>query len=72
MKKAGIATNRELFNNAISLFEWAAKERVAGRSIVSIDPTTVEYREVVIPVLEALAKTTKAEREIPHSPADLS
>ena len=52
MEKAGVTTKRELFNNALSLFEWAAKERMSGRIIASVDASAEKYKEIVVPVLE--------------------
>ena len=63
MEKAGVHTKRELFNNALSLFEWAAKERMSGRVIGSVDPAAERYKEIVVPALEVLAKVAAAERQ---------
>ena len=63
MEKAGVTTKRELFNNALSLFEWAAKERMSGRVIASVDPGADKYKEIIVPALEVLAKIAEAERE---------
>jgi hypothetical protein len=56
MRSVGVSTKRELFNLAISLFEWAANERTKGRMIASVDPETERYQQVILPALENLWK----------------
>lgn len=36
MEACGLDTRKDLFNNAMTLFEWAVDEVVAGRRIASI------------------------------------
>lgn len=55
MKELGITTKKDLFNQAITLLEWAATERKSGRVIASIDKANDEYKQVLLPVLERLA-----------------
>lgn len=52
----GLRTNKELFNTAITLLEWAVKQRQRGRIIASMDEQDKNYREVLIPALEYAAK----------------
>lgn len=51
MKEGGIETRRELFNNALSLLEWAIKQRKGGRTIASINENENTYRELDMPIL---------------------
>lgn len=53
MKEAGIRTKKDLFNNALSLLEWAIKEKREGRIIASIDEKNQKYKEVIMPLLSA-------------------
>ena len=62
MRKVGVSTKRELFNLAISLFEWAANERTKGRMIASVDPETERYQQVILPALENLWKISGKEK----------
>lgn len=58
-ESTGIATNRELFNNALTLLEWAVDEVKQGRTIASIDEQTGVYRELHMPLFrdaKALAR----------------
>lgn len=55
MQEARISTRKDLFNNALTLFEWAIEERRAGRSIASVDEQNKKYKELVMPALAAVA-----------------
>jgi hypothetical protein len=55
MRELGITTKKDLFNQAITLLEWAARERKGGRVIASIDEAKDVYKQVLLPVLERLA-----------------
>jgi predicted HAD superfamily phosphohydrolase len=52
MRETKTATKKELFNNALTLFEWAVKAKRAGRIIASIDEATGSAKELVMPALE--------------------
>jgi hypothetical protein len=54
MEEAGIRTKKDLFNNALSLLEWAIKERREGRIIASIDEKNHKYKEVIMPLLSTI------------------
>ena len=56
MAESGIKTKKELFNNALTLLEWAIKETKAGRMIASVDQKEQRYKELLMPVLSAVAK----------------
>ena len=50
MKEASITTKKELVNNALTLFEWAIRQRKSGRVIGSLDTQESSFREVLLPV----------------------
>ncbi len=52
MEKTGTRTKKDLFNNALTLLEWAVKEKRTGRIIASVDERGKKYKEIVMPVLE--------------------
>jgi len=52
MKEAKIATRKDLFNNALTLFQWAVKSKRAGRIIASLDEKSGNAKELVMPALE--------------------
>jgi hypothetical protein len=52
-KEARLDTRKDLFNNALTLFEWALNEVKNGRSIASVDETNKLYRAIIMPALQA-------------------
>lgn len=60
-KEGGVITRRELFNNALSLLEWAISERKQGRIIASIDKDEKKVREIVMPILSGFSLEKKEE-----------
>lgn len=59
MEDTGISTRRELFNNALTLFEWAIKQRRLGHVIGSLDEDNNQYRELQMPVLSHVHRLAK-------------
>ena len=57
VERSGLPGRKELFSNALSLLEWAAKEVKAGRVIASIDDVANVYKELHMDVLEKLKPT---------------
>lgn len=57
MTSCDLDTKKELFNNAVTLLNWAVGEVQAGRKVVSLDEEQKGYRELSMPVLEAARKT---------------
>jgi hypothetical protein len=49
MEEGGIATKKELLNNALTLFEWAINEVKQGHTIASVDESDQKYREITMP-----------------------
>ena len=47
-----LRTRKELFNNALTLFDWAVKQKKAGRVIAAIDQSQDVVKELVMPSLE--------------------
>jgi metal-responsive CopG/Arc/MetJ family transcriptional regulator len=48
---AKCSTRRELLNNALSMLEWALRERKNGRIIASLDEESKVYKELCMPIL---------------------
>ena len=57
MDEMGIDTYKELFNNALTLLEWAVQENKAGRPIASVDEDRNRYKVLVMPALERAARS---------------
>ena len=61
MGETGIQTKKDLLNDALTLFQWAVRERQAGRMIASVDETNQRYKELAMSSLErAREQATKA------------
>lgn len=58
MEVCGISTKKELFNNALTLFEWAVGEVRKGNTIASINESEQRYRDLQMPVLSNAAAAT--------------
>lgn len=52
MSQVGLKTKKDLLNNALTLLEWAVRERSQGRIIASVDEEDEKYKEIVMPVLQ--------------------
>jgi len=57
MKETKIATRKDLFNNALTLFQWAVKAKRSGRIIASIDEEKSTSKELVMPALENVSRS---------------
>lgn len=49
---SGIKTNKEFFNNTITLFEWAVLQEIRGRIVCSLDEENKNYKQLIMPSLE--------------------
>jgi hypothetical protein len=56
MDVCGLATKKELFNNALTLFEWAVNSARNGRAIASLDQDAQKFRELETPALRTAAR----------------
>lgn len=54
IEECRLGTQKELFNSALTLFEWAVNERRKGRMIASVDEASMKYKELAMPALEAV------------------
>jgi hypothetical protein len=57
---AGFRTKRDFFLNALTLFQWAAKQILLGRSICAINEATGEIRHLEMPGLAVIAEKNRA------------
>lgn len=56
MRECGIEQQKDLFNNALALFEWAVNERRKGRIVASVDEENKRYKEISMVALEHAAR----------------
>jgi hypothetical protein len=61
LKKTGLTTYEDLFNNTLNLFYWATEQVKTGRIIASVDKEAQKYTEAKMPVLDYVAQTTLTE-----------
>jgi hypothetical protein len=66
MKETRISTKKDLFNYALTLFEWAVNEKKDGKLIVAFDPHEERYKEMVMPPLLAVAQPQHWDEEPDH------
>jgi hypothetical protein len=57
MEETGSSTKKDLFNNALSVLQWAVKQVSNGRVVGSIDERTDSYRELNTPALDHAASS---------------
>jgi hypothetical protein len=55
MRKAKMATKKELLTNALTLFEWVLSEVEQGNAIASVDPKHEKYKEITMPAFRHIA-----------------
>lgn len=60
MKESGIENLRTLFNNSLTLFQWAVVQIKAGNTIASVDEAAEKYTEVQMDSLKFVADSAKA------------
>ena len=53
MQVCDLSSRKDLFNNAISILEWAAKESSEGRKIASFDDESNDRHILSMPALSA-------------------
>lgn len=57
MHTCGVSTKKDLFNNALTILEWAVERIHVGDKIVSLNVDKGHYVELQMPVLRHAAKT---------------
>jgi hypothetical protein len=51
-----LATRKDLFNNAITLLQWAEEQIASGRVIASVDDEAKSFRELQMPIFENIQR----------------
>jgi hypothetical protein len=60
MEQTGLATKKDLFNNALTLLSWAIEEVANGNTIASVNEEENRYRVLQMPILTHVARHMKA------------
>jgi hypothetical protein len=59
---SGVRTKKDLLNNALTLLKWAARQRMEGYSIQSVNQSEGIVKELEMPLLETLATVSRRQR----------
>jgi hypothetical protein len=59
----GLTTYKELFNNAITLLDWAARQAYKGLAVAATDEEKQQYRGLEMPALQYAAWKGQTDRE---------
>ena len=59
-----LKTRKDLFDNAMTLLEWAVQEVIEGRKIASYDQEADDVQVVRFPVLDNAARKAKAYKRV--------
>jgi hypothetical protein len=54
-KMTGSRTHKDLFENGMTLLQWAVEQRLQQRTVASFDPGSKSYRELQMPALQQAA-----------------
>jgi hypothetical protein len=54
--ETGSESMKELFNNALTMLEWAVKEVRRGNEIAAVNPEQQVHRVFITPLLERVSK----------------
>jgi hypothetical protein len=54
-KMTGSRTHKDLFDNSLTLLQWAVEQKVQQRTVASLDPGSKSYRELHMPALQRAA-----------------
>lgn len=57
MEITEVTTRKDIFNYALTLLEWAIKEKQRGRIIASVDEKKNKYKELSMPILSKGARS---------------
>lgn len=56
MSDCGLSTRKDLFNNAMTLLEWAVEQVKEGNVVASLNPSKDHYIELRMPALSHAAR----------------
>ena len=59
LKETNLDSYKDLLNNSLSLFYWAAQQVKNGKVIAAVDESAQKYTEVQMQALQHIAETKK-------------
>lgn len=63
LKETGLDSYKDLFNNSLSLFYWAAEQVKNNKVIAAVDEGAQKYTEVQMPALAHISETRRLAQE---------
>jgi hypothetical protein len=63
MGEVGLKTYSDIFGNALTGLDWMVKERRLGRIIVSTDSEFTKFKELSMPILDAIPVALTTSRQ---------
>lgn len=64
--RCGFSTRKEMLINALSLLDWALREKQNGACIFSINRQDKSYKELLMPFFAALRESNEAPHPVPE------
>jgi hypothetical protein len=61
-KRIGVSSAADVAREALTILDWAAKERAAGRLVLSTSSTGEDVHRLVTPALEVAASSSSTNR----------
>jgi hypothetical protein len=58
-RKTGLHDYKEIFNNSVTLLDWAINQRADGKVVAAVDKVHQTYKELQMPVLEHARRSRK-------------
>ena len=59
--QTALRTRREVFDNALTFFEWGVTASINGHLVAAIDEQNGEYQPILMPVFAAAHRRAQAE-----------
>jgi len=56
-ENAGLHSYRDVFNNSLTLLDWAIRQRAAGRIVATLDETNHSYKELAMGALKHVRRS---------------
>jgi hypothetical protein len=67
-EQTALRTRREVFDNALTFFEWGVNESANGHLVAAVDEESGLYQPIVMPVFSAARRRAQAGGTKPRRP----
>jgi hypothetical protein len=65
VQKCGLATKKDLFNNALTILRWAVRQVESGHDVAAIDRNSERFLILTMPILDAAQRRTASTKNPP-------